>query len=488
VPAFDTASHFLIAVGVVLAASVAGGALAARSRQPRVVGELCAGLVLGPTVLGALAPDMAAWLFPAEVRSMLDGLAQLGLAVFVFGVGQELAGKRMSGVGRQAVLVTQASLVVPLVAGTVLATLLLADVFGIATASRPAFALFVGCALGVTALPVLARMLNDLGLSDTRPGRLSLVAAAIGDGVCWLLLAVVLAIATGGGPLQLLLSASVGVTLTALSVGPVRWLLTRLAERSSEGSEPVAVVLLVVAIVATSAVTAAVGLHHLIGALLVGLAWPTRGAPAALAAPLVCTATRVLLPFFFLGFGLTLDLGALALDASALAAGGILLAVAVGSKVVGPGIVARLTGMSWRESLALGTLLNTRGLTELVLLRIGFEAGVIDARLLRVLTVVALVTTVITGPLLRLTGYRGRASEPVPRAIRPKDPSTNGVRVGRGGAEEPGVTVGDGFGGEVGAVDAVPAEPARGLAGAAPADEIPLAVGVGQHVWFHPPL
>ncbi|MTE19607.1 hypothetical protein F0L17_10795 [Streptomyces sp. TRM43335] len=423
------AGHFLLAAAAVLAAAHLGGVLVRRLGQPRVVGEICAGLLLGPSLLGRAAPDAAGWLFPERVLPMLDGLAQLGLALFVFGVGRELSGTRLRGAAGQALLISQASLLIPFAAGAAVAVALVDDHLG--PGGRPlTFVLFIGCTLSVTAFPVLARILADLGITRTRTGQLGLYSAAVGDAGSWLLLAAILAASHGFGASRLLLDIALLVAVAVLFLGPLRLLLARWADRADgrRGAEVGTAVLLTVCVTASAALTAALGVHQLIGALLAGVAWPTRGRWAvAVAERLADTAKTVLLPFFFFGFGLTTDLGALAWGGEAALTFGCLLAVAVASKVLGPGLCARLTGMSWPSALALGVLLNARGLTELVVIQIGYQARIIDAEMASVLTLVALVTTAVTSPLLRLLGPGALDDRPLPR--RPPPP---------GAGEDPG--------------------------------------------------
>ncbi|MFF3174691.1 cation:proton antiporter [Streptomyces sp. NPDC057900] len=433
----DKGGHFLIAVAVILLAAYLGGLLADRLGQPRVIGEICAGLALGPTLLGRFVPGAAGWLFPSGVLPMLDGLAQVGLVFFMFGVGRELTGMRLRGTGTQALLVTQASLLVPFAAGAAVAVPLVATFMG--SAGNPVvFVLFVGCALSVTAFPVLARILTDLGLTRTRQGQLSLFASAAGDGAVWLVLTGLLAQLHGGGPAGVLLNAFIAAAITLFFLGPLRKGLARWAHSrpgAAEGgeSDAVTMVLLAAGIAATAALTTLIGVHQLIGALLIGLAWPRGSARAVRVADrLSGTAKTVLLPFFFFGFGLTIDLGALHFDrTAALALGGLLLLATV-TKIFGPALGAVLTGMRRRPALALGVLLNSRGLTELVIIQIGFQAGIIDQRMLSLLTIVALATTMMTRPLLRLLGPD--AIEPALEA-QPDGAGELGGTTGRGAPE-----------------------------------------------------
>ncbi|MEU3355867.1 cation:proton antiporter [Streptomyces sp. NPDC037389] len=413
----DTVGHFFLGAAAVLLASQLMGFLAVKLRQPRVTGEIAAGILLGPSFLGSVAPGATGWLFPSGVLPMFNGLAQLGLVLFMFGVGQELGSMRLRGAAPRAVLISQSSLFVPFAAGAVVALPLMDD-YLVPGVPPVAFVLFVGCALSITAFPVLARILGDLGISRTRPGQLSLFAAAVGDGGSWLMLSAILSLAHGTDLTSVLGKALVVIAVTVLFVGPLRRLMLRWPERADTPSTPVVTLLLVVAVAASATLTAALGIHQLIGALLVGLAWPHghRKASAA-AAPLASTAKTVLLPFFFLGFGLGVDLHSLHLGGGAGLALLALLVVATAGKVFGPGLSARLTGLPWSESLTLGILLNARGLTELVVLQIGYEAHLINKEMLGLLTIVALVTTVMTTPLLKLTGA---LREPAPPAADPE--------------------------------------------------------------------
>ncbi|MET8726886.1 cation:proton antiporter [Streptomyces parvus] len=434
----DKGGHFLLAVAVILVAAYVGGLLADRLGQPRVIGEICAGLALGPTALGRFAPGAADWLFPSGILPMLDGLAQVGLVFFMFGVGRELSGMRLRGTGKQALLISQASLLVPFAAGAA-AGVPLARAFMGPAGNPVVFVLFVGCALSVTAFPVLARILTDLGLTRTRQGQLSLFAAAVGDGIVWLILTGLLAHLHGSGPAGVLLNGLLAAAITLFFLGPLRTWLARWARSRSamaEGgeSDAVTMVLLATGIAATATLTTLIGVHQLIGALLVGIAWPRGNARAVRVADrLSGTAKTVLLPFFFFGFGLTIDLGALRFDRTAVLALGALLVLAVVTKVFGAALLAVFTGMPRRPALTLGVLLNSRGLTELVILQIGYQAGVIDQRLLTLLTIVALVTTMMTRPLLQLLGPD--AIEPAPDAPANGSGERRGAS-GRGDAPE----------------------------------------------------
>ncbi|WP_394617117.1 cation:proton antiporter [Lentzea sp. JNUCC 0626] len=394
------AAKFLLGVALILVAAHGAGALAIRLGQPKVVGEIVAGLAIGPSLLGALSPAISEWLLPGGVRSMINGLAQLGLVLFMFGVGQEIATSRSVQDNRQAVLVSQASLFVPF-AGGVLLALSFAGSFQGAARSELALVLFVGAAFSITAMPVLARILEDHDLTGSPVGRLSLLAAAIGDVGGWALLAAALTVAQGTEQgWWTAVSAVVVALLVVLAFGKTRARITRaLSSRLTGTITPLVVVVTVMAFV-----TAALGVHQLVGALLVGLVWPTSRTPAVQG--LIATSRSVLLPFFFLCFGFQVDLTSLRLNGETVLLLLALFVVAVVTKVAGAGLAARLSGLPRRESFVVGVLLNARGLTELVVLQVGYEAGLIDQRLFSMLTIVALTTTMMTAPLLRLAGVR----------------------------------------------------------------------------------
>ncbi|MBC3987643.1 cation:proton antiporter [Streptomyces sp. AC563] len=398
----STATLLLAASGV-LAVALGAGALAARIGQPRVMGEICAGLALGPSVLGELGPEVSDWLFPPDVVTGLDALAQLGLVLFMFGVGQELVQVQQSRIERGFTLVTLSSFLVPFAIGTATA-LWLWDEHGGSAGEPLAFALFLGCSLSVTAFPVLARVLTELGLLKSRTGRLSLYAAAVGDGACWVVLTAALALATGEGAGDQWWKLLVFAGTTAMLLGPVRTGLARVLDGPVRYSPAVVSTLCVAGVAASAGLTAALGIHQLIGAFVFGLAWPraTKRGNGEAALTSVATIAGLLLPFFFLGFGLSLDLGDLSLSAEGAVLLVVLLVLATVSKVVGAGLAGYVAGLSRTQALELGILMNTRGLTELVVLSIGHEAGVIGTQLFVALVVVTLVTTAMTGPGLRL--------------------------------------------------------------------------------------
>lgn len=411
----DHAAALFFAIAVVVAVARTAGLLAVRLGQPQVVGELVAGITLGPTALERLAPGAWAWLFPESAVAGIGALAQLGLVLFMFGVGQEVVRSSRDRMGGDGTLIALTSFVLPFAAGTAVA-LPLARHFTGSAGDSLTFALFLGCALSITAFPVLARILTDLDLLHSRTGQLSLFAAAVGDGLGWLLLAATLLLARGGDLASLWPKLLLALVAAVVLLGPVRIGLARYLGRGDR--RPGAAFVLMIAVTGlalSSGVTASLGIHQLIGAFLFGLAWPPQLPREVSVTPPLGAMAHLLLPFFFLGFGLSVDLGALPFTPQTMAVAGLLLAVATLTKICGVALAARFCGMDRTEATTLGLLMNSRGLTELVVLGVGHEARLIDGEMFAILTLVALVTTLMTGPGVRLFGA---LRKPAPEAAR----------------------------------------------------------------------
>ena len=395
--------RFLVQLVVIVAASRAVGWIAARFGQPRVVGEITAGILLGPSLLGFLAPRLSAWLFPSATFPVLLAVSHLGLLFFMFLVGLHLDLGMLRASGRTALVTSPVSIVVPLGLGVALAAHV-GPRFA-PEVSPLAFALFLGLALSVTAFPVLARILEEQGLTRTRIGVVAIACAAVDDVSAWCLLAGVTAYvraATGGASFVrtvILLAAFAAAALALLP--PV---LKKLVRRSPAASLPVAVVCLLTC----GAMTEAIGVHALFGAFLAGIAMPRRDdLRQGLEVSLEPVTSVVLLPLFFTSTGLRLDVGWLQ-GATAWTAFGLILLAAVGGKLVGSMLAARATGMDWREAAGLGVLLNTRGLVELVILGAGLELGVLTPPVYTMMVLMALVTTAMTTPVLQALGLARR--------------------------------------------------------------------------------
>ncbi|MGW6978222.1 cation:proton antiporter domain-containing protein [Streptomyces sp. NPDC054932] len=400
----DPLSSLLIAVPVVILACQAGAAVFRRFGQPPVVGEIATGILLGPSLLGWLWPQAQHWLFPASVLPYTSVLGQLGLLAFMFLVGLELDLKSLRGHTRVAVAVSQAGMLLPLVLGSVLA-LAMYDGFAPDGVGRLPFTLFIAVAMSITAFPVLARILIDRGLYGTRLGALAMACAAVDDVVAWCLLALVVALASAGFPMEALTTAGLAVGFTLVMLYAVRPLLARWAARADRAGDAAVLVALFSGLSVSALATDRIGVHALFGAFLFGVITPRTGQRIeASAARLRAFTVPVLLPLFFVHTGLRTDIGGLTASPELWLWTAAVLGVAFLGKWGGAAAAARLCRRSWRESLSIGALMNCRGLTELVVLNVGLELGVIGPQLFTMLVLMALVTTAITSPAL--TGLR----------------------------------------------------------------------------------
>ncbi|GGK70245.1 hypothetical protein Sme01_27830 [Sphaerisporangium melleum] len=400
-PADHTVRLFVAIAVVILAARLFGG-LARRVGQPPVVGEIFAGLCLGPSVLGAVFPAAGDWLFPIEIRPVLQGLADIGLIALMFVVGQESRRTPLKGHGGTAMSIAQAGIAGPFLGGALLAVLLYPAWAG-PRADPVVFAMFLGSALSITAFPVLARILDEKGMTRTRVGRLSMLCAAIADVVAWCMIAAMAAVAGQDSPARAALTVVLVVAYGAFMAGPGRRLLARLFAAIEGYGEGARLLALIVGLLLSSAVTSAIGIHAIFGAFIFGFCCP----PAVIARQaerINALSGALLLPFFFVGTGLRTDVWRDGLSAALIGVTLLVTAVALAGKLAGPMLMARSSGLSWADSGTLGVLLNARGLTELVLLNLGLSLGLLSDRLFVALVLMALATTAMTAPLLRLAG------------------------------------------------------------------------------------
>lgn len=399
-----TASLVLLDIAIVVVLARGLRVVLDRVRQPPVMAEVLAGLVLGASLLGTLPGDPTGALFPADVRDVLAVAGQVALAGYVFTVGADLDLRALRTERGVVLAVALASFAVPFAAGAGLALAIHDDV-----ASRPerlAFVLFLGTALAVTAFPVLARIVDARGLREQAAGRVALAAAAAQELLVWPLLAVAVALGGSGGAdargpgTTLLLSAAALVAVVVLA----RVVVAAVASRRPAWTGPAVLVALAAAALATDRA----GLHVVVGAFLLGLALPAglrRVGTAVLATRPLVLASALLLPVSF-------ALPALGVDVWALGRGGVtllgaVLAAAVVAKLGSAALAARAAGLPTRDAATVGTLMNARGLVELVVLSVGLQQGLIDQRLFTVMVLMALATTFATGPLVaRLTAAR----------------------------------------------------------------------------------
>jgi Kef-type K+ transport system membrane component KefB len=392
----------LLQLLVILAATRVCGFLVRRLGQPQVVGEMLAGILLGPSLLGLLAPATAAALFPPPSMPVLGAMAQVGMVLFMFLVGLELDTASLRSHGRAAVLVSNVSIALPFALGAALALPLHGRFAPPGVAFWP-FALFIGAAMSVTAFPVLARILAERGLLRSRLGALALSAAAVDDVTAWTILAAIVVLVRSGAA-----DASLGLRLLGLAGfvallyavrHPVRQRVVALFERQGRLTSDL-VALLVALVLLAACVTEALGVHALFGAFLVGVML-AAARPLAEAARerLETLLVVVLLPLYFAFTGLRTRLDLLA-EVSLVGWTAAILFTAVLGKLGGSALAARASGIPGRDALALGLLLNTRGLMELVILNLGLDLGVLSPPLYSMMVLMAVVTTVMTMPLL----------------------------------------------------------------------------------------
>lgn len=393
---------FLAQIVIILALTQVVGLALRKIHQPTVVGEMLAGILLGPSVLGALWPTAYHLLFPAGSVRFLASLSQLGLVMFMFLVGLELRPDDLRGRGHTAILVSHTSIVLPLFLGALL-SLLLYPALGTHDVSFRAFALFVGAAMSVTAFPVLARLLADRRLTGTRLGVLAVACAAVDDVSAWCILAVVVALARPGvAPIGVALTLLGSFAFVAAMFLLVRPQLERLARRqAAEGGISRALLATIVIVMLTSAwVTQKFGIHALFGAFVAGVIMPKSPTFVRdVSRPIEDVILVVLLPLFFATTGIRMRLDIFE-GAAMWVFFGLVLLVAFAGKLGGSAVASRMAGLSWRESLSLGALMNTRGLMGLIILSVGVDIGVLSQPLFVMMVLMSIITTLATTPLL----------------------------------------------------------------------------------------
>jgi Kef-type K+ transport system membrane component KefB len=404
---------FFIAVAVVMLVARLFGMAAVALNQPRVMGEVVAGITLGPTVLGALVPEVQSALFPTDIVPFIGVVAQLGLIFYMFLVGLELDLSQLRGRLAQVAAISNASVALPMLLGI---TVALAIYELVAPDTKFAgFALFIGVSMSVTAFPVLARILVERRMLKRPVGALVLACAAVDDVTAWFLIALATAVAIAGSGAEVLRTIALAVVFCLGMAFAVRPLLARVSTAFDEaGRVPGGWVALIFAGVLLSAyATEEIGIALIFGAFVMGLVMPRHaGLTEDVTHRVEDFVVTLLLPLFFAYTGLRTNIGLL--DRPELwAITGVLLAVAVVGKFGGAALAARFTGFNWRSSSVIGVLMNTRGLTELIVLNLALEKGVISDALFAMLVIMALVTTFMAGPFLRLLDPRNELGAPV---------------------------------------------------------------------------
>ena len=403
-PHFDIVVQVLIEILLVIGLSRLVGIVFRRIKQPLVIGEIVAGIMLGPSLFGLVAPEMATSIFAPETIPFLGVLSQIGLIFFMFLIGLELDPKYLKGGLNVAILVSHVSILVPFSLGTLLALWLYPQVSDGAV-SFTAFALFLGAAMSITAFPVLARILTENNLQNTKLGTLALTCAAVDDVTAWCLLALAIAVTRTNNMAGALPTIVDSLIYIGFMVTVGRRLLKGLETHYVRSGKLTQFVLawIYIAVVVSALITETIGIHLIFGAFLLGAVMPKHpGLTRELAQKTEDFVLTFLLPIFFAYSGLRTEIGLLNSPPLWVMCAGV-VAVAIAGKYIGTYVAARVSGVDQRDASALGWLMNTRGLTELIVLNIGLSLGVISPLLFTMLVIMALVTTFMTSPLLEWT-------------------------------------------------------------------------------------
>jgi Kef-type K+ transport system membrane component KefB len=374
--------------------------------QPSVVGEIIAGIILGPSFVGMYWPEFSGTLFPKESLGNLQFLSQIGLILFMFVIGMELDLKALRNKAHDAVVISHASIIIPFALGIGLAFFMY-EQFAPAAVEFASFGLFMGIAMSITAFPVLARIVQERGIHKTKLGTIVITCAAADDITAWCILAAVIAIVKAGSFVSSLYIIGLAIVYVLVMIKVVRPFLKRVGELNSTReslSKPVVAIFLLTLII--SAYTAEIiGIHALFGAFMAGAIMPESGKFRTIIIDKVeDTAVILLLPLFFVFTGLRTQIG-LINDLHLLKITALIIAVAVSGKFFGSMLAAKFVGQNWKDSLSIGALMNTRGLMELVVLNIGYDLGVLSTQVFTMMVIMALVTTFMTGPALDLINY-----------------------------------------------------------------------------------
>lgn len=396
-------------VTIILVARIFGW-ISKKVGQPTVIGEIIAGIVLGPSLLGWIFPEFSLSLFPVESLGNLQFLSQIGLILFMFVIGMELDLKVLRNKANDAVVISHASIVIPFALGIGLAYFIYTS-FAPEGVEFLSFGLFLGIAMSITAFPVLARIVQERGLQKTRLGTVVITCAAADDITAWCLLAAVIAIVKAGSFVSSLYVIGLAMGYVFVMIKVIRPFLKRIGDlhTSRENlSKPIVAIFFLTLIISAYA-TEVIGIHALFGAFMAGAIMPENTKFRNIFIEKVEDVSLVLLlPLFFVYTGLRTEIGLLN-DPYLWKVTGMIILVAVVGKFLGSAIAARFVGQNWKDSLTIGALMNTRGLMELVVLNIGYDLGVLTPEIFAMMVIMALVTTFMTGPALDLINWTFRS-------------------------------------------------------------------------------
>ena len=379
------------------------GFLCKKIGQPSVIGEIIAGIVLGPSLLGFVSPGFSTFLFPPASLTSLNFLSQIGLILFMFIVGMDVDMKVIGKKVHEAFVVSHASIIFPFTLGMALAYFIYKD-FAIQNVKFLPFSLFIGISMSITAFPVLARILQERGLVKTRLGALAISCAAVDDITAWCILAALIAIVKAGSFVSSIYTILLAITYVVFMLTLVRPFLKSLGDiyTSKEGISKPIVAIFFVTLLLSSFTTETIGIHALFGAFMAGVIMPSNiNFRNVLIEKIEDVSLVLLLPIFFVITGLRTEIGLLN-DLHLWFITFLIIVVAIIGKFLGSAISLKFVGQNWRDSLIIGALMNTRGLMEIVVLNIGYDLGVLSPEIFSMMIIMALVTTFMTGPTLNL--------------------------------------------------------------------------------------
>ena len=389
-------------ITIILVARILGW-ICQKIGQPTVIGEIIAGIVLGPSLIGLYFPEFSNALFPTQSLGNLQFLSQIGLILFMFMVGMELDLKTLKNKAHEAIVISHASIIIPFALGMGLAYYIYQS-FAPTGVLFLSFGLFIGIAMSITAFPVLARIVHERGIHKTRLGAIVITCAAVDDITAWCLLAAVIAIVKAGSFVSALYTIAIAIGYVFVMIKIVGPFLKRVGElyptRENMSKQVVAIFFLT--LIFSSYATEVIGIHALFGAFMAGTIMPENTKfRNILTEKVEDVALVLLLPLFFVFTGLRTEIG-LINDPNLWKITGLIILVAIVGKFVGSALAARFVGQNWRDSLSIGALMNTRGLMELVVLNIGYDLGILSPEIFSMMVIMALVTTFMTGPVLDL--------------------------------------------------------------------------------------
>lgn len=396
----------LLQIIIIIAFARLFGFLFKKIGQPAVIGEIVAGIILGPSIIGLFFPHINHFLFPAASLGTLQFLSQIGLILFMFIIGMELDLKAIGKQAYGAVIISHASIIIPYTLGMGLAYFIYQD-YAPEGISFLSFALFMGIAMSITAFPVLARILQEKGLTRSKLGALALTCAAADDFTAWCILAAVIALVKSGSSISALYTIGLAVVYVLLMLKVVRPALKRLGNvyANQEKKRTPIIALFFILLIISSYTTSIIGIHSLFGAFIAGVIMPSGFSFRKIVIDKIEDVSIVLLlPLFFVITGLRTQIGLLNEGHLWITFGWILL-VAVSGKFGGSALAARMVGQSWKDSLSIGVLMNTRGLMQLIVLNIGYDLGILSPEIFAMMVLMALVTTFMTGPALDLINW-----------------------------------------------------------------------------------